>query len=166
MKFLDEFRDRSLCQALAKKAAAILGGSEATLMEVCGAHTVAILRSGIKTLLPPSLRLLSGPGCPVCVTPAAYLDKAVALSEKKEVILATFGDMMRVPGSFTSLEGEKAKGKNIAVVYSPLDSLRIAEKNPEKQVVFLGVGFETTSPSVAATVLEAKKRRISNFYIL
>lgn len=166
MKYIDEFRDRDLCLGLAKKIESILGDSEVTIMEVCGTHTMTIFRSGIRTLLPEPIRLLSGPGCPVCVTPAAYLDQAIALSEIEDVIIATFGDMMRVPGSGSSLETQRAAGKKIAVVYSPLDALNIARNNPYKKVVFLAVGFETTSPSVAVTAIEAKKSGISNLYLL
>ncbi|MBI4620876.1 MAG: hydrogenase formation protein HypD [Desulfobacterales bacterium] len=166
MKYIDEFRDRDLCLRLIKKMESILGDSEVTIMEVCGTHTMIIFRSGIRSLLPKSIRLLSGPGCPVCVTPAAYLDQAIALSEIEDVIIATFGDMMRVPGSGSSLETQRAAGKKIAVVYSPLDDLNIARNNPDKKVVFLAVGFETTSPSVAVTAIEAKKMGISNLYLL
>ncbi|MFH1625400.1 MAG: hydrogenase formation protein HypD [Pseudomonadota bacterium] len=165
MKYVDEFRDRDLCLGLLKKMESVLGDSEVTIMEVCGTHTMAIFRSGIRTLLPRSIRLLSGPGCPVCVTPATYLDGAIALSEREGVIVATFGDMVRVPGSNSSLERHRAEGKKIAVIYSPLEALNIAEKNPDKKVVFLAIGFETTSPSVAVTAREAKKRGISNFYL-
>lgn len=164
MKYVDEFRNRDLCLGLLKKIESVLGDSEATIMEVCGTHTMAIFRGGLRTLLPQSIRLLSGPGCPVCVTPASYLDEAIALSEREGVIVATFGDMVRVPGSNSSLEGQRAAGKRIAVVYSPLEALNIAENNPDKKVVFLAVGFETTSPSVAVTAIEARRRGISNFY--
>ncbi|MFA4915297.1 MAG: hydrogenase formation protein HypD [Syntrophales bacterium] len=166
MKYVDEFNDRNLCLSLVKKIDSLLGGSEVSIMEVCGTHTMAIFRGGLRSLLPPPIRLLSGPGCPVCVTPTSYLDKAVALSEKEKVIIATFGDMMRVPGSNSSLEKQKAAGKEIRVVYSPLEALNIAENNPDKKVVFLAVGFETTSPTIAVTAIEARKRGILNFYLL
>ena len=137
-----------------------------TLMEVCGTHTVAIFKSGIKSMLPRNINLISGPGCPVCVTPNEYMDRAVAISGLKDVILTTFGDMMRVPGTSSSLEKEKARGKDIRMVYSTLDALKIAQDNPDKRVVFLGVGFETTVPTVASAVRQAKEKRVANFFVL
>ncbi len=128
------------------------------IMEVCGTHTVSIFKSGIKSLLPPSLMLISGPGCPVCVTAIEDVDRAIALARIEGVILATFGDMMRVPGSTSSLLMERAKGRDIRVVYSPLDTVTMAEENPAKKVVFFATGFETTSPSVAVLAGEAMKR--------
>jgi len=166
MKYVDEFKDRNLCLALIKEMESLVGDSEVSIMEVCGTHTMAISRGGLRSLLPPPVRLLSGPGCPVCVTPTAYLNKAIAMSAEEGVIIATFGDMMRVPGSNSSLERQRAKGKKIAVVYSPLEALDIAANNPDKKVVFLAVGFETTSPTLAVTAIEAKKRGIANFYLL
>lgn len=136
------------------------------LMEVCGTHTMAISRFGLRSLLPPVINLISGPGCPVCVTPISEIDKILEISEKENVILTTFGDMMRVPGTFSSLEEKKAKGKDIRIVYSPADALEIARKNPDKKIVFVGVGFETTAPSVALTIKTAKKQKIKNFFIL
>lgn len=134
------------------------------LMEVCGTHTVAIFRSGIRSLLPKEITLLSGPGCPVCVTAIEDIDRAVALVNLPDVVLATFGDMMRVPGSKSSLNEEKAKGRDIRIVYSPMDSLKIAKENPEKKIIFFATGFETTSPSIAATVIEAKLSGLKNFF--
>lgn len=139
---------------------------EIKLMEVCGTHTMAIARSGIKKLLPDNIELISGPGCPVCVTSQEDIDRVIEISYLKDVIVTTFGDMMRVPGSYASLEGIKAKGSDIRVVYSCIDALSIAKKNPQKKVVFMGIGFETTSPTVAATVMQAKKEKIQNFFIL
>lgn len=136
------------------------------LMEVCGTHTVAIFKSGIRQLLPEHVELVSGPGCPVCVTPNDYLDTAIAYSRQPNVILTTFGDMLKVPGSTSSLMAEKAQGADIRIVYSPLDSLPIAQANPEKQVIFLAVGFETTAPTAAATILAAEQAGISNFFVL
>lgn len=136
------------------------------LMEVCGTHTMAIARAGIKKLLPEEVELVSGPGCPVCVTSQNDIDKAIAIARIPDVIMTTFGDMMRVPGSLGSLEGVKREGREIRIVYSCLDALNIAEKNPGKRVVFMGVGFETTSPTVAATILEAKRKGLSNFFVL
>jgi hydrogenase expression/formation protein HypD len=140
-------------------------GGPVRLMEVCGTHTVAIFRQGIRTLLPEGIMLLSGPGCPVCVTSIRDVDAAIAISLHKDVILTTFGDMMRVPGGKKSLLEAKAEGSDVRVVYSPLDALRIAEENGDKKIVFYATGFETTSPSVAATIIEAEKRGVGNFFI-
>lgn len=136
------------------------------LMEVCGTHTVAIFKAGIRQLLPPHVELVSGPGCPVCVTPNEYLDTAVAYSRQPGVIITTFGDMLRVPGSSSSLAAEKAAGADIRIVYSPLDSLPIAAAHPDKKVIFLAVGFETTAPTAAATVLAAEQAGLANFFVL
>ncbi len=135
------------------------------LMEVCGTHTVAIFRHGIRNLLPENISLLSGPGCPVCVTAIRDVDTAIAIAKTDEVILTTFGDMMRVPGDRKSLSDAKAEGADIRIVYSPLDALKIAADNPRKKVVFFATGFETTSPLVAGTVLEAERRGVPNFSI-
>lgn len=135
------------------------------LMEVCGTHTVAIFRQGIRSLLPGSINLLSGPGCPVCVTSAGDIEAAIDLAKEKNVLLTTFGDMMRVPGRKQSLRDARAEGADVSVVYSPLDTLDIAAENRDKQVVFFATGFETTSPLVAATVYEAKWRGMENFSI-
>ena len=131
------------------------------LMEVCGTHTTVIAKSGIRSMLPKTLNLLSGPGCPVCVTPQETIDYAIALIQEKNVIVTTFGDMVRVPGTHSSLEPYGPK-----IVYSPLDALTVATENPEKDVVFIGVGFETTSPTIAATVMVAHEKKIMNFYVL
>jgi hydrogenase expression/formation protein HypD len=143
-----------------------LADSPMRLMEVCGTHTVSIFRSGIRSLLPDSVELISGPGCPVCVTPAGEIDRAIALSRQDGVTLATFGDLMRVPGSNSSLQGERASGAAIRVVLSPLDALKIAQENPDRAVCFFAVGFETTSPAIAAAVQEAHRKGLANFYIL
>jgi len=131
------------------------------LMEVCGTHTMAIAKAGLRGLMPENIRLLSGPGCPVCVTPQETIDYAIALAQLRGVIITTFGDMVRVPGSASSLEMFSPK-----IVYSPLDALQIAQANPQENVIFIGVGFETTSPTVAATILSAEKNAVKNFYIL
>ena len=136
------------------------------LMEVCGTHTMEIARSGIKRLLPKDIELISGPGCPVCVTAQDDIDRAVEISQKKDVIMTTFGDMLRVPGSRGSLEDAKGEGADIRVVYSCTDALDIARNNPGKTVIFMGIGFETTSPTVAATVIKAKKEKVTNFFVL
>ena len=166
MKYVDEFRDKKMVAALADAIRAAADGRTFTFMEVCGTHTMNIFRFGIKQLLPPNIRLVSGPGCPVCVTPNAYLDKAIAIAGLKDVIITTFGDMMRVPGSYSSLEKEKAKGRSIRVVYSCMDALEIARKNPGKEIVFLGIGFETTAPTVAQSVIAAKRDGIRNYSVL
>jgi len=167
MKYIDEYRDSELSKGLVNKISRVAEKypKEIVLMEVCGTHTMAIFRSGLKGLFPSNIVLLSGPGCPVCVTPNYYLDKVIAYARKKEVILTTFGDMLRVPGSSSSLEKEKSRGSDIRVVYSPLDALKIAQANPEKKVIFLGVGFETTAPALAVTIKTAKQKNIANFYI-
>lgn len=137
-----------------------------SLMEVCGTHTMAIARAGLRSCFPEGVRMLSGPGCPVCVTPTSDIDRAIALGKEKNVIVTTFGDMLRVPGSASSLEKERSAGADIRVLYSPVDALDVAAANPSKEVVFLGVGFETTAPTIAATVAIAKKRKLGNFSVL
>jgi hydrogenase expression/formation protein HypD len=135
-------------------------------MEFCGGHTHAIFRHGLRHLLPPTVQLRSGPGCPVCVTAAADLDRAIALAGSPGVVLATFGDMLRVPGSHASLQAARAAGADVRIVYSTLDALQIARDHPDRAVVFLGVGFETTAPTVAASVLQAEAEGLPNFYVL
>ena len=135
---------------------------EVSLMEVCGTHTMAIARSGIRELLPPNIRLLSGPGCPVCVTSQGDIDSVIEMVRRKEVILITFGDMMRVPGTRGSLQEERSRGADVRVVYSPLEALRIARNYPQREVVFLGSGFETTVPAVAVTLEEAREAGLHN----
>jgi len=166
MKYIDEFRNLKLAKKLSAKIAEVAGGRRRyNFMEVCGTHTNTFYRFGLKSLLPENIRLISGPGCPVCVTDASYIDNAVALAGLDGTILTTFGDMMKVPGSRSSLYREKAKGRDIRVAYSSLDALMIAEKNPSKSVIFLGVGFEATAPTVAMAILEAKRRGIKNFFV-
>lgn len=140
---------------------------DVNLMEVCGTHTMAIAKSGIKSILPKNIKLLSGPGCPVCVTPGEVIDKILELSMEKDVVIATYGDMVRVPGTVPgdSLQRRRALGAKIQIVYSPVDAVDYAEKNPDKEVVFLGVGFETTAPGTAAAVLTAKERGVKNFSV-
>ena len=141
------------------------GKGKLRLMEVCGTHTVAIFRAGIRQILPANVELVSGPGCPVCVTCDDYIDKAIAYA-KKNFIIATFGDMLKVPGSKSSLAEASAQGADVRIVYSPLDCLKLAEENPDKRVIFLAVGFETTAPTQAATVLAAKARGLKNLFML
>ncbi|NOY39507.1 MAG: hydrogenase formation protein HypD [Nitrospirae bacterium] len=140
-------------------------GRPVRLMEVCGTHTVAIFRHGIRTILPDGIMLLSGPGCPVCVTSIEDIDKAVKIASQPGVILTTFGDMMRVPGSHKNLQEARADGADIRALYSPMDALTIAGENPDQSVIFFATGFETTSPSVAATLCEADRMEIHNFHI-
>jgi len=150
----------------AREIGRLAGKQPIRLMEVCGTHTVAIFKAGIRQLLPQSVELVSGPGCPVCVTPNEYLDTAIAYSKNPEVIITTFGDMLKVPGSSSSLAAQKAEGANIRIIYSPVESLEIAKSNPDKKVIFLAVGFETTAPLAAATVLMAEQAGLRNFYVL
>ena len=142
------------------------GKKRLRFMEVCGTHTVAIFRSGIRQILPENIELVSGPGCPVCVTNDDYIDKAIAYSRRKNFIVATFGDMLKVPGSRSSLAAAQAEGAKIKIVYSPLDCIKLAQENPDKKIIFLAVGFETTAPTAAATVLAAKSQGIKNLFML
>jgi hydrogenase expression/formation protein HypD len=139
---------------------------EINIMEVCGTHTVQFFHTGVKDIFPAKLNMVDGPGCPVCVTTNDYLDRAIEIARKYNVILCTFGDMMRVPSSYSSLQKEKAEGVNISIVYSPLDAVEIAKKNPDKEVIFLSVGFETTIPTEAVTIKKAQKENIKNFSLL
>ncbi len=140
-------------------------GRPVKFMEVCGTHTVAIFRHGIRHVIPEGISLLSGPGCPVCVTPIKDVDTAIAISRHDNITLSTFGDMMRVPGSKQSLYHAQAEGANVKIVYSPMDALKLASENKDRRVVFFATGFETTSPSVAGTLLEAERMGVDNFYI-
>jgi len=135
-------------------------------MEFCGGHTVTIFRYGIRQVLPSTIDMVSGPGCPICVTANADLDKAIALAQIQGVIIATFGDMLKVPGSHSSLQEVKANGADVRIVYSTMDALKIAEEDSNKSVVFLGIGFETTAPTIAASVLQAEEKEIRNYYVL
>jgi len=165
MKHLSEYRDKEIARKLIGRIHA-LSKKAFRIMEVCGTHTVSIFRNGIKEVLPSHITLISGPGCPVCVTDIEEIDKAIKLSHEHEVIMTTFGDLMRVPGSASSLQMERANGADIRVVYSTFDALKMATDNPKKKVVFLGIGFETTAPTIAAAVLEAKTKNITNFFVL
>jgi hydrogenase expression/formation protein HypD len=165
---LEEFRNREIVRGLAGLIARLAARNDRpmTFMEVCGTHTMAIYQFGIRSILPPQVRLISGPGCPVCVTPIGYVDKAVAYARIPDTIIATFGDMLRVPGSSSSLMEERARGADIRVVYSPLDAVSLAGKNPGKRVIFLGVGFETTAPTIAGTILTAQAKGLANLFVL
>lgn len=164
VRYISDFRSPKLISKILKEIEP-LATKDITIMEVCGTHTMSIYKNGIKELLPKNIRLISGPGCPVCVTPQSYIDTAVELSKEKNVIITTFGDMMNVPGRLTSLKTQRALGADVRVVYSPLDSLKVAKENLDKEVVFLGVGFETTAPIIALSILKAKNENISNFSV-
>jgi hydrogenase expression/formation protein HypD len=165
LKYIDEYRNKEIAQKITREIKTI-SKKKVNLMEVCGTHTVSIFRNGIRTILPQNIHLLSGPGCPVCVTPIQSIDEIIALSREKDFIITTFGDMIRVPGSSSSLEKEKADGADIRIVYSTLDALNVARNNFGKEVVFMGVGFETTSPTIASVILKAKDEKINNFSVL
>lgn len=165
MKYIDEYRDRDVAQALSEGIRKAATGP-IRLMEICGTHTMAIFRHGIRSLLPESVDLVSGPGCPVCVTAMEEIDRSVKLARTPGVIVTTFGDMLRVPGSGSSLQEEKARGADVRMVYSTFDALKIAKENPAKEVVFLGIGFETTAPTVAAAVKTAHQTGQTNFSVL
>lgn len=152
---------------LVKKISRLADGKRSLrFMEVCGTHTVAIFRSGIRQILPDNVELVSGPGCPVCVTCDEYIDKAIAYARRKNLVIATFGDMLKVPGSRSSLAAVSAEGADVRIVYSPLDAIKLAEENPHKQIIFLAVGFETTAPTAAATVIAARNRGVKNLFML
>lgn len=164
MKYIDEYRDKELVLSLSKQIKK-LSKKNIKLMEVCGGHTMSIQKFGLPYLLPETVELISGPGCPVCVTSRGFIDKAVAYSRLEDVIITTYGDLIRVPGSTSTLEKERGSGADIRIVYSILDALEIAKANPEKKVVFLGIGFETTAPSSAAGIIKARMAGIRNFYV-
>lgn len=161
---LSVFRDPELARGLIHSIEK-WAPEQATLMEVCGTHTVAIARNGLRTMMPEGIRLASGPGCPVCVTSNKDIDTVIALSRVPGVTIATFGDMTRVPGSTSSLLKEQAQGRSINIVYSPLDALTLAKENPDEQIVFVGVGFETTTPLVAMAIKRAKAMELKNFSV-
>ncbi|MBC8429509.1 MAG: hydrogenase formation protein HypD [Dehalococcoidia bacterium] len=165
MKFISEFRRPELAEGLISQIHRE-SKTPVRFMEFCGGHTVTIFRYGIRQVLPPTIDMVSGPGCPICVTANVDLDKAIALSQISDVIVATFGDMLKVPGSRSSLQEVKADGADVHMVYSTMDALRIAEDNPAKSVVFLGIGFETTAPTIAASILQAGEKGIRNYYVL
>ncbi|MEY8876838.1 MAG: hydrogenase formation protein HypD [Leptothrix sp. (in: b-proteobacteria)] len=168
MKYIDDFRDGEVARLLGEAIArAVQPGREYRLMEFCGGHTHAISRYGIADLLPPQVRLIHGPGCPVCVLPIGRIDQAIRLALEQRVILCTYGDTLRVPASAKlSLLRAKGRGADVRIVYSPLDALQVARKHPDRQVVFLAIGFETTTPPTAVAVLQAQAQGLSNFSIL
>jgi hydrogenase expression/formation protein HypD len=165
MKYVNEYRDPALAKKLLEKIRRE-SHKPIKLMEFCGGHTVAIFKHGLRQLLPPNIEMLSGPGCPVCVTASADLDKAIVLGKLPGVIITSFGDMVRVPGSRSSLQQAKAEGADVRIVYSAQDAITIARENPEKSVVFIGIGFETTAPTIAASILQAGQEKIRNYYVL
>jgi hydrogenase expression/formation protein HypD len=165
MRYLDEYRDPQLARVLLGELHHV-ATRPWTLMEVCGGQTHTIVRQGIDELLPAGIRMIHGPGCPVCVTPLETLDRAMAIAARPEVILTSFGDMLRVPGSHTDLLALKARGADVRVVYSPMDAVTLAQQRPDRQVVFLAVGFETTAPANAMAVLRAAALRLPNFSML
>lgn len=165
MRFQDEFRDPVAAKNLVAQIKKIIT-RRWTIMEICGGQTHTILKYNIEELLPENINLIHGPGCPVCVTPIELIDKAIEIASKPDVIFTSFGDMLRVPGSKKDLLTVKAEGGNIKMVYSPLDAVKLAEKNPDKKVVFFAVGFETTAPANAMSVIEAKRKKLNNYSIL
>jgi hydrogenase expression/formation protein HypD len=164
LKYMEEYRDADIAQGLVAKIKAN-SKRKIRLMEVCGTHTVSIFRSGIRSVLPETITLLSGPGCPVCVTDQQEIDAFVALARVENAILATFGDLMRVPGTVSSLQKEKAEGRDIRVVYSTMDAIDLAVKYPHREVIFPGVGFETTAPTIAAAIKTAQQTKLMNFSV-
>jgi hydrogenase expression/formation protein HypD len=165
VRFVDEYRDPAAARALVTLITRLAGEDEFKFMEVCGGHTHTIYRHGLEHLLPPAVELVHGPGCPVCVIPMGRVDDAIAVAKEPGVIFTSFGDMMRVPGGQGNLLNAKAEGADVRFVYSPLDALRIAADNPGRHVVFFAVGFETTAPSTALTLLQARARQVRNFSV-
>lgn len=164
MKHLDEYRDSSLAKQLVEELQRAVT-KPLRVMEVCGSHTMAIFRNGLRTILPEGLELVSGPGCPVCVTSASHMDAFIEIADLPSVRVTIFGDLFRVPGTHSSLAEASSRGTKIDIVYSPMDALELAINNPQELVVFLGVGFETTTPTIAATILAAKNRNVDNFVV-
>jgi hydrogenase expression/formation protein HypD len=166
MRFVDEYRSPELARRLAREIAELTEPERAyKFMEVCGGHTHSIYKHGIEDLLPQQIELVHGPGCPVCVIPMGRQDDAMSIAERPEVIFTTFGDMMRVPSTRGSLLDAKARGADVRMVYSPLDALKVARENPDREVVFFAIGFETTAPSTAVTLLRARSEGIRNFFV-
>ncbi len=164
IKHMEEYRDPAVSRDILNKIKKI-SKKNIRIMEVCGTHTVSLFKTGVRAVLPETISLISGPGCPVCVTSQGEIDAFIALAEKKDVIITTFGDLMRVPGTSSSLQEERARGRDIRIVYSTMDAIEIAKKNPDNVVVFLGVGFETTAPTIGASIIFAKESGIDNFSV-
>lgn len=165
MKYLSEYRDAALAQELLRDIKSMVT-KPWTLMEVCGGQTHSLVKNGILKMLPEQITMVHGPGCPVCVTPIHIIDEAIELSQKPNVIMCSFGDMLRVPGTKISLLEAKANGADVRMVYSPLEAVKIAQENPDKEVVFFAVGFETTAPANALSVVQAAKQNVKNYCIL
>ena len=164
MRFVDEFRDGALAQTVVREIRGLVrNGTQVKIMEVCGGHTHTIYKHGIEHLVPPEVDFVHGPGCPVCVIPMGRVDDAIALAEQEGVVFTTFGDMLRVPGGRGSLLEAKARGADVRMVYSPLDALELARKSPDREVIFFAIGFETTAPATALTLLRARAEGIRNF---
>lgn len=164
MKHVDEYRDIELAKPLVAELQRAVT-KPLRVMEICGTHTMAIFRNGLRSILPDGMELVSGPGCPVCVTSASHMDAFIAMADRPGVRVAIFGDLFRVPGTSGSLAEASSRGAKVDIVYSPMDALALAESHPEEMVVFLGVGFETTTPGIAATILAAKHKQVSNFTV-
>jgi hydrogenase expression/formation protein HypD len=164
VKYVNEYRDPELGKKLLERIRRN-SHKHIKLMEFCGGHTVAIFRHGLRQLLPSNIEMLSGPGCPVCVTASIDLDRAIAMAKLPDVIITSFGDMVRVPGSRSSLQKAKAEGADVRIVYSAQDALKIAKENPDKAIIFIGIGFETTAPTIAASILQAKQEGITNYCV-
>jgi hydrogenase expression/formation protein HypD len=164
MKHVEEYRDPEMARKISSRIREI-NRRAIRIMEVCGTHTMSIFRYGIRSLLPDTISLISGPGCPVCVTSQREIDVCIEICRMKDVTVATFGDLMRVPGTDSSLQKERANGRDVRVVYSTFDAMDLARKNPHRRVVFLGVGFETTAPTVAASILTARNEGVGNYLV-
>jgi hydrogenase expression/formation protein HypD len=166
MKYIDEFRNKNLIKEVADRIKRIIPSQKINIMEVCGTHTQSFYRFGLDKILPNNLKLISGPGCPVCVSTQDYIDTAIKLTENKNTIVLTFGDMLGVPGTHSTLEKERPKFGNVRVAYSALDSLKVARANPSQKIIFLAVGFETTAPTIALSIMAAKKEKLKNLFFL
>ena len=166
MKYVDEYRDADTIKRLADEIAQLADtGRTYRIMEICGGHTHSIFRFGLAQLLPKNIKLIHGPGCPVCVLPMGRMDVGLAMAERKDLIFTAFGDMMRVPGSTGSPLESKARGADVRMVYSPLDALKVAQQNPDRPVMFFAIGFETTAPSTAVTLMRARELGVTNFFV-
>jgi hydrogenase expression/formation protein HypD len=166
MHYLKDFRNRTVIQGLSNEIRTVIGDRPVTFMEVCGGHTASILRFGLPDLLPDNVRLLSGPGCPVCVTPGRTIEEAVECARRDNTLVATYGDLLRVPGVQRSLESARSEGAGVAIVYGAMDAVEIARKEPGQDVVLVGIGFETTAPTTASALLRARELGLRNFYLL
>lgn len=164
MKYVDEYRSKQAINNIAEKIRSLSLDAPIRIMEVCGTHTHNFFRFGLRKFIPKEINFISGPGCPVCVSTQEYIDKAISLSKEKDTIILSFGDMLRVPGTYETLESGRGKDASIKIVYSAWDSIKIAKDNPDKKIIFLGVGFETTAPTIALTILAAKKQKIKNLF--